>query len=71
MDHAMAIVAPAVGQLPGTISVLDVACRYDEEGVKILQSVTPLLVASFLRELKIPGVGFGSTGCDLGLHAVV
>ena len=62
-DHALiaslglasAINVPVVafGQLLGTINVLDAAGRYDEQGVQTLQSVTPLLVASFLRELQI------------------
>ena len=62
-DHALiaglglgsAINAPvvALGRLLGTINVLDAAGRYDEEAVKTLQSVAPILVAPFLRELKV------------------
>jgi len=62
-DHALivglglgsAINAPVVslGRLLGTINVLDAAGRYDEQAVKTLQAVAPILVAPFLRELKI------------------
>ena len=62
-DHALiaglglgsAINAPVVslGRLLGTINVLDAAGRYDEHAVKTLLAVAPILVAPFLRELKI------------------
>jgi GAF domain-containing protein len=62
-DHALiaslglgsAINVPVVslGRLLGTINVLDAAGRYDEQAVKTLQAVVPILVAPFLRELKI------------------
>ena len=42
----------AMGQVLGTINVLDVAGRYTEHDLPVVQSVAPYLVAPFLRDLQ-------------------
>ncbi len=41
----------AMGQVLGTINLLDVAGRYHEEDVALVRCVAPYMVAPFLREL--------------------
>ena len=41
----------AMGQVLGTINVLDVAGRYQEDKLAIVRCVAPYMVAPFLREL--------------------
>jgi GAF domain-containing protein len=42
----------AMGQVLGTINVLDVAGRYTASDLPVVQSVAPYLVAPFLRDLQ-------------------
>ncbi len=53
LASAINVPVVALGRLLGTINVLDAAGRYDEQAVNTLQSVAPILVAPFLRELNI------------------
>ena len=52
LASAINVPVVALGKLLGTINVLDSAGRYDALAVKTLQSVAPILVAPFLRELR-------------------
>jgi hypothetical protein len=42
----------AMGQVLGTINVLDAAGRYGDSDVAVVRGVTPFLVGPFLRELQ-------------------
>ncbi len=53
LTSAINVPVVALGRLLGTINVLDAGGRYDAQAVKTLQSVAPILVAPFLRELEI------------------
>ncbi len=42
----------AMGRVLGTMNLLDAPGRYKSDDIEIVQSVAPILVAPFLRELK-------------------